>query len=186
MKQTESSPSPFLIPDKTRPRFLPVFQKGVYIVVETGTPLKTLFSERWGFSDETVEVRVGSVFLNNRPVDDLEAARIDDGDVLALSSPMPGLVGAVMRRGGKVAAFRNDISYRPETAIQAGRRGMIRLKLFNALIGDLAPGFLCRGVYITPADYQFIMETAPPEAAAEEALIPVRMDTLPAGRDSVS
>jgi len=50
------------------------------------------------------------LFLDYSPVDDLDAAIIKDGAILALSAAMPGLVGAAMRKDG-LSWMRTSITY---------------------------------------------------------------------------
>lgn len=83
-------------------------------------------------SDEFIEDNIQTVFLDGKPVDDLSQAYVKDGCTLALSSAMPGLVGATMRRGSYYASLRAQISRRPEVeSVPAKEEGFITLKLFN-------------------------------------------------------
>jgi hypothetical protein len=44
-------------------------------------------------------------------VADFDEAQNDSGARMALSGAMPGMVGAMMRRGGDLAALRDSITY---------------------------------------------------------------------------
>ncbi|OQX15922.1 MAG: hypothetical protein BWK80_40550 [Desulfobacteraceae bacterium IS3] len=113
------------------------FQQGVQIKIPTGCSLKTLLCEVWEIPQDYVTNRISTIFLDGKPVDDLEAAMIRDGSVLSLSAAMPGLVGAVMRRGGSLASFRSSITYAENENMPERKEGVITLKLFNLLIAEL-------------------------------------------------
>lgn len=124
-----------------------------------------------GFPAAYVEGSVSTVFLDASPVDDIDAALVKPGCLVALSGAMPGLVGAVMRRKSPYASFRKAISHggdagapaelgeggRPagEEAL-AGHGGrvspeescLVRLKLFNAVLRDMGSFVMERGVWI--------------------------------------
>lgn len=134
------------------PRLSPVFQKGIRVKVQTGCSLESLLCDQWGLSPEYVMTRISTLFLNGKPVDDISVSRISDGSVLALSSAMPGLVGAVMRRGGFFSSLRGSISYREQAHEDHVRRGHITVKLFNLLIRELSPMFLTMGFFANRDD----------------------------------
>jgi hypothetical protein len=140
-----------IVPDML-PRFSQVFQKGIRVEIETGCTLESLLYDQWGLPTEYVLEKISTLFLNGKPVDDISTARIGEGAVLALSSAMPGLVGAVMRRDGFFSSLRGTITYREEAQADSVRRGLITVKLFNLLIGELGPRFLTRGFFIDPGD----------------------------------
>lgn len=85
------------------------------------------------------------------PVDNLETAVAGDGDTLALSAAMPGLVGATMRSGGVLACFRNTITHQGNTA-EMSPAGTLSIKLFNLLIKELGPLFLRHGMLVSADD----------------------------------
>ncbi len=129
-----------------------VFQKGIRVEIETGCTLESLLCDQWGIPIEYILRRISTLFLNAKPVDDISTARVGEGAVLALSSAMPGLVGAVMRRDGFFSSLRGSITYREAAAADSIRRGMITVKLFNLLIGELGPRFLARGFSVDSED----------------------------------
>lgn len=94
--------------------FLPLLEKGVMLPVRTGCSIRNLFREQLGLPETYLEQRIQTLFLNARPVDDVNTTLIQDGSTLALSAAMPGLLGATMRKGGWYAAFRKDISQSAE------------------------------------------------------------------------
>lgn len=128
--------------------FFPLFQEGVVLDTETGKSVRELLCATLGIDEDYVEGRISTIFLDGKPVNDLDTSIVDDGAVLALSAAMPGLVGATMRRGGYYAAMRSAISYRPGEDRAGVRQGKIRLKLFNMILGEIGPALLRAGVIV--------------------------------------
>ncbi len=77
-------------------------------------------------------------------MDNLTTAIIRNGSVLALSSAMPGLAGATLRRGSIYASLRNSINYEEKNELTQKMDGVITVKLFNVLINELGPVLLQR------------------------------------------
>jgi hypothetical protein len=144
-------------------RFHRLMQEGFLVRVELGSTIKNLLCDRFGVSPEYLDTRVQTVFLNGKPVDDLESAEIPAGAILALSAAMPGLVGATLRRGGYYAAMRSEITYRKEEAPKARGEGMVRIKLFNLLGPELAPTFLAKGIWLSSSRLQEFLSQLPEE-----------------------
>jgi hypothetical protein len=71
-----------------------------------------------------------------------------DGSVVALSGAMPGLAGAVFRRGGVYASFRSNIASASKHFKGIAGEGTVLLKLFNQAAADLGPLFLKKGVRV--------------------------------------
>lgn len=134
------------------PAFFLILQGGFVIKARVGRSVKDFLSGQCGLDEGYIAERVSTVFLDGKPVDDLESALLRDGSVLALSGAMPGLVGAVMRRGSAYASFRRSISYNEEGAPASEKEGFIRLKVFNVLMRELGPLFLGRGIYLPPQE----------------------------------
>jgi hypothetical protein len=128
--------------------FTPLLQRGVFVRIGPGATVRSFLCQALELAPDFVERSISTVFLNSRPVDNLEA-KLRHGDTLALSAAMPGLVGATMRRGGMVAKLRSNISHREEERREeGGREGFILVKLFNTLIPALGPLLLERGVLV--------------------------------------
>ncbi len=127
-------------------RFL---QHGFFVVAQTGESVKSMLCDRFGVDPEYAVERIKTIFLNGKPVDDMEKAIVRDGCSLALSAAMPGLVGATFRSGGVLSPFRSSISYRPdECGAFESRRGAVNLKLFNLLVPEMGPAFLKNGIFV--------------------------------------
>jgi hypothetical protein len=129
--------------------FFPLFQQGIPLEAETGCSIKELLCGQLGIDPAYVEERISTIFLNGKPVDDCETAIVGDGAVLALSAAMPGLVGAMLRKGGFYTAMRSAITYRTQNADSIRAKGRIHLKLFNSIMGEAGPLVLRRGIIIS-------------------------------------
>ena len=169
----------FHAPDNALPAFRTLFQQGIGVTIQTGTSLEDLLCCQWQISRDYVMNRISTLFLDSKPVDDLPAAVVHDGATLALSGAMPGLIGATMRRGGVLAAFRNGITYCETSEGDAGGRGRITLKLFNLLIDELGPQFLARGIWVRHSRLAELFPEHPDIATVTDGEIKVYMDDPP-------
>jgi len=138
-----------------------LFQHGVMINVEVGCSIRTMLCEQLGLSPQYVEDRIKTIFLDGRPVDDIDSAIIRNGSTLALSAAMPGLVGAILRRGGHLAPLRSQIAHREEKKLPSRREGIVVLKLFNLLIDELGPNLLERGVIVRRDELKSLLMSLP-------------------------
>lgn len=130
--------------------FFPWFQGGVWITVPPRTTVAELLIHHWGLDRETVEKHVGTLLLNGTPLDDMALAFLGDGDVLALSGPMPGLAGAVLRKKSPLAGLRHGPRPRMIEAMSTETTASVRVrvKLFNRLIAKLGPMLLKKGIVL--------------------------------------
>jgi hypothetical protein len=132
-----------------------IAQKGFMVKAELGISIRE-FLRRQGIPDRYVEETITTLFIDGKPVDDIDAAHIKEGSTLSLSAAMPGLVGATMRRAGVYSGLRSAISYHENQELRAvgegPHEGFIRIKLFNRLLKDLVPVFFEKGVYVTGAE----------------------------------
>lgn len=141
--------------------FFPMLQKGVEVPAIVGCSLKSLLIDQFAIPPNYVTDRITTVFLDNRPVDNLEQAIIQDGSRVTLSAAMPGLVGATMRRGGYYAALRQGISHAAGNVTASGTCGTIRVKLFNLLLGELGPLVLAHGLFLKQDELEELLINLP-------------------------
>ena len=128
--------------------FLGILRSGFSADVTVGCSLQELLCNQLGVDANYLEDRVQTIFLNNSPVDDIAGTTVDDGATISLSAAMPGLNGAVMRRGGLLASLRQSITHHASNACRAPKQGKIRLKLFNLIAKEIGPDFLDRGIVV--------------------------------------
>lgn len=155
-----SSAGPFGFPGKAStnldfvayPRLLSAFhgllQAGFLVTCTVGTSIRKVFCDQFGINQGTVEEKISTIFLDGKPVDDIDSTTVKNGATLALSGAMPGLVGATLRRKSPLASFRQTISSRHGQEHGEGGTGTIRIKIFNILITVLGPVFLERGIFL--------------------------------------
>jgi len=170
----------FYAPEDALAVFRTLLQQGVGVTIETGGSLEDLLCRQWQIDRDYVMGRISTLFLDGKPVDDLPAAIVRDGAVLALSGAMPGLIGATMRRGGILAAFRSGISYEADAIENQSGNGRITLKLFNLLIDELGPRFLARGIWTTRSRLAALFPDHPELDHPDERDIRVLLATSPA------
>ena len=133
-------------------RFAPLFSKGVGVRARTGCSIEEFVCGQLGISQEYLEERIKTIFLDGKPVDDYRTASVGDGSLLALSAAMPGLVGAVMRRGGYFASLRQTITYKGDPSDMSMQEGSVTVKLFNLTVRELGPVLLQHGILIEAGD----------------------------------
>jgi hypothetical protein len=138
-----------VIADPSRARaYLALLQEGAALRAKTGVAVRTFLCEGLGLSPSYVSEQLSTVFLNGRPVDDLDSALICDGYRLSLSGALPGLAGAVMRRSSPLAPLRGTGRRGRATASEPGQEGLLWIKLFNVVLEELGPLMLRRGVLV--------------------------------------
>ena len=126
-----------------------LFQHGVGVKCRTGITVEQLLIDDLGIEKNYLEEKLNTVFLDGSPVDDIGTALIRNGTVLALSSSMPGLAGATLRRKGIFSEMRRSITYDGQS-LEAPpvKKGSITIKLFNVLARDLGPVLMTHGILI--------------------------------------
>jgi hypothetical protein len=141
--------------------FFSLLRHGFMVETPVGGSVKALLNNILGMDDNYVEDRIKTIFLDAKPVDDINTACINDGSVLALSGAMPGLAGATLRRGGQLASFRGSISCRSDGENALSQEGHVVVKLFNLLVNDLGPIFLKQGVLIEKTQLEDFFDSRP-------------------------
>ena len=156
------------------PGSLRILQQGVVLRGPVDSSVREFLRGPLQLSDEYVETGIGTILLDGKPVDDIDKAMIRDGATLALSGPMPGLVGATLRRGSRYAVLRDSITHHGENAAGGTPRGgapksdgEVTLKLFNMVAEELGEAILARGVWLRKEQLGELLEKAP-EAYREE------------------
>ncbi|MBW1749994.1 MAG: hypothetical protein JRJ37_04710, partial [Deltaproteobacteria bacterium] len=122
-----------------------LLQRGFVLPVTGTISIAELLIELPGFNEEYIRDRVQTIFVNGIAEDNTNR-ELAAGDSLALSAAMPGLAGAIFRRGGQHASLRT----RPE-AVKSDKTdysGFITLKLFNMIATETGPQLLQDGILI--------------------------------------
>ena len=138
-----------LILEKTLiPIFYQLLSKGFIIYAETGCTIKDLLCGQLGIKDDYLEERIQTIFLDNKTVDDVDSSVIRKVSILSLSAAMPGVLGATLRKGGRYAPMRSQISHDKNIPASQLKKGKITLKLWNLIVKELGPNFLQQGIWI--------------------------------------
>jgi hypothetical protein len=133
----------------TTANFRPILEQGFWIQIEDSGTVQDVLCRQLGVAEDYLRDRVQTVFLNGKAVDDENTAVVNDGDRLALSASMPGLVGATMRKGGFFSGLRANISHqKPAEAAASKSEAVITIKLFNMIASEIGALFLARGIGI--------------------------------------
>jgi hypothetical protein len=143
------------------PRFFPLLQQGFLVKVPGSGSIRTILCRHLGLSPDYLEGRIQTIFLNGKPVDDVDAALVGAGDTLALFAAMPGLVGVTVRRGGFFAGLRANISHREQVQAVQRTECLVGLELFNLLTTELGPFFLQKGIWIKGAVLELFLHHQP-------------------------
>ena len=141
--------------------FFSLLRHGFMVETPVGCSVKTMLNNTLGMDDNYVEDRIKTIFLDAKPVDDINTACINDGAVLALSGAMPGLAGATLRRGGQLASFRGSISCKSDGKSALSQEGHVVVKLFNLLVNDLGLIFLQKGILIKKKQLEDFFDSRP-------------------------
>ena len=142
-------------------RFYEILQSGFFVKCQTGISINALLSREFGLNPRYVNERITTVFLDGSCVDNIERAVIREGSILALSSAMPGLAGATLRRDSIYATLRSSITYEEKDDICRDAKGIIKVKLFNLLIDELGPIFLQRGIMVSAGEIKQFLKKQP-------------------------
>ena len=146
------------VPTKRIALFFQLLAGGIRKGVETHRSLRDVLCRQLGMDADYLKNHIQTIFLNGRAVDDPDREIAVDGSEIALSAAMPGLVGAVFRKGGMLSGFRAEISSQSPDAGAAGNKGIIILKLFNRVAADLGAGFLKNGIVLETIQWKRFLE----------------------------
>jgi len=141
--------------------FSPLLGQGFTLKLRTGVSVRDLMCRQIGVSDDYLDQRVQTIFLDGKVVDNIDTAVIRQGSTLALSAAMPGLAGATLRRGGAYAAMRSQISHKNNIVYDSAENGTVMLKLFNLVALELGPMFLKQGIWIDGKNLENFFQRVP-------------------------
>ncbi len=138
--------------------FFELLATGFQVKTKTGVSVREFLERDLAIDPKYVDACIQTIFLNGRAIDNIEQATLTDGASLALSGAMPGLAGAVFRRGGVYAPMRgNASSSAPLIFTGASSEGSVVVKLFNQVAADLGPFFLKKGIWIPGQQLLFFL-----------------------------
>ncbi|WP_457574079.1 hypothetical protein [Desulfolithobacter sp.] len=138
-------------------RFTSMLQSGFIVELKPGQTIRELLHTLPEFTDSYLQERIQTIFLNGIPADSVDL-EVPDGATLALSAAMPGLAGAIFRRGGRHRTLRSQPKPPPSTPeLQPESRGRCTVKLFNHIAQERGGPLLASGVILRrPALQSFL------------------------------
>lgn len=163
------------------PLFYSLLEKGVVLSGRTGCTLRDFLCDQLGLSGDYIDQRVQTLFLDARPVDDVDGTVVKDGSTIALSAAMPGLLGATMRKGGRYAAFRKDISQPADDCGVCEASGRVTVKMFNMVAKEAGHRLLQAGVEVDGDDLHRLADRYPDTLI--RGIRTARMDDRPMAPD---
>ncbi|MBI9079126.1 MAG: hypothetical protein JEY79_05230 [Pseudodesulfovibrio sp.] len=135
-----------------------LLQKGFFLQGRAGMSVREFLRETLAWDDSLIDSEVRTVFLNNSPVDDIDAVHIKAGDRMALGSAMPGIVGICMGRDNPYKEFRRDISIAENSADESSALVSVFTKIFSTLAVYTGEGVLKRGVTVNAGQLAELLE----------------------------
>jgi hypothetical protein len=145
--------------DKIIQILYPILQKGFCVKVLTGVSVRRLLEDQFKLSGDFVDLKISTIFLNGKAVDNIDSAIVTDNCELALSGAMPGFVGAAMRRGGYYSSMRSTVSHIEQISISPPiQEGVVKIKLYNTLIQSLGLEFAQRGIIVSKTDASGLLD----------------------------
>ena len=168
---------------KRVPLFFQLLGHGFGVRVQTGCSVKELLCNQLGIHEDYLAQRIKTIFLNSKVVDDVNSAIVDKDATMALSGAMPGLVGAILRKGGYYAGMRSQISHEENRPASQLKKGKITLKLWNLVVKELGSTFLQRGIWLQGQEVRSFIERHGEELKA--GCISAELNDQPADVDSL-
>ena len=140
-------------------RLATVLQSGF---IEAGTEGDSIYSfllSLPGFTEDYLLREVQTIFYNGDALDDLDSELAGSFATIALGSAMPGLAGAIMKKGSICGAFRKTRAV--QNVSRQGNPIEVRLKLFNTIARDRGPRLFEKGLVIDAQDLILFLELRP-------------------------
>jgi hypothetical protein len=136
------------IEEKSFSAFFALLSYGFKLEVQIGCSLFELLVRQIGINESFLNEKVQTIFLNGKVVDDFSVEMVKDESVIALSAAMPGLAGAVFRKGGILASMRSEHASHQQINAITKHKGYVTLKLFNQIASELGADFFKKGICV--------------------------------------
>jgi hypothetical protein len=151
----------FSIGPSALPCFNEILQRGFFLINPVGISIEEFLTKQLGLSREYIGHTISTIFLDGKIVHDIGSTIIRRGSVLALSSALPGFVGAALRSRSIDRSFSKSSTSREINASDSRERGIFCVKLFNLPMRELGPSFLRRGILLRSTIIEEFLETKP-------------------------
>jgi hypothetical protein len=149
----------FFISPPALPWFNEILQRGFFLINPVGISIEEFLTRQIGLSREYIGHKISAIFLDGKIVHDIGSAIIKEGSVLALSSALPGFVGATLRSASSYESFSEFSSSSEINAPDRRESGVFCVKLFNLPMCELGPSFLKRGILLRSASIEGFLKT---------------------------
>ncbi len=155
-------PIVLLVEPEVLTKFTTLLQNGIYLEAEQGETIGGLLNTLPGFTEEYVNQRVQTIFLNGLPADDLQQQLFGTEAVIAISAAMPGLAGAIFRKDGVHSSLRTETAAKLSQTAPSDQSIKIRLKLFNMIAREKGAQILDDGCMIMASALEKFLAYRPP------------------------
>jgi len=146
-------------PEDEQTRLATVLQSGFYVSGIEGDSILSLLSSLPGFTTSYIADKIQTIFFNGDALDDAETLLYGPHATVALGGAMPGLAGAIVKKGSPWGALRKT-----KTAHDTGYSGEqveVVVKLFNTIAVDRGGQLLNESVHINSRDLIHFLELRP-------------------------
>lgn len=140
------------------PWFNEILQRGFFLINPVGISIQEFLTKQMGLSREYIGQKLSTILLDGQIVGDIGSAIIKRGSVLALSSAMPGFVGATL---SLYQSFCESSTSREINSPDRKNSDAFCVKLFNLPMLELGPSFLKRGILLRSAGIEKFLKTQP-------------------------
>lgn len=159
-KSKSTAPTLFLsCPDDILLRLVTVLQSGFFRSTAEGESILSFLMSIEGFSEKYIVDEVQTIFFNGDALDDMEATITGEKAVIALSAAMPGLAGAILRKGSPVGALKKSRTDASE--ISGGSYVDVQVKLFNTVALDRGPELFTHGIRLKTIELLSFLDIRP-------------------------
>ena len=157
----------FCLPAEYISTFYPLLAQGFFVPIKTGSSIKELLCNGLGWDIEFIQQRIQTIFMEGRTVDDIDGTSVQDGGTLAVSGAMPGVLGAIVRKGSYYSAMRSQITGQGDMQTLHQSQGRVKVKLFNVIAKEKAADLFDKGVIIMGRDFRSYMMKLPESFLAQ-------------------
>ena len=150
-------------------RLTTVLQSGFLAVAIEGDTIFSFLLTLDGFTEDYLINEVQTIFYNGDALDDLESEIAGPKATVALAAAMPGLAGAIMKKGSPCGALRKTRNI--QQVKHKGEPVEILVKLFNTVARDRGPQLFSTGIRMNSRDLVLFLELRPTLVDAFEDII---------------
>ncbi|KAF1075448.1 hypothetical protein [Halodesulfovibrio sp. MK-HDV] len=131
------------------------------VTADIGDSMMNFLTQRLEFDAEYIDAQVKTIFINGKPVDDLDTASVPADARIALGAVAPGVAGMTMVRNSPISGMRSGITYQNTEPVQKITEGTVTLLLFNAIMEDKGLQILKKGITISAGKLERAVEEVP-------------------------